>query len=69
MLSWCYIATIGDPTRVTGIHKEAQFNIAHVKSNDTNFYHVLSAVPPTIIARVPADILNRKNYDELKSYR
>ena len=46
---------------------ESQFHIARVKTNETKFHHILAALPPTIIVRVPTATLNSKNYEELKS--
>ena len=45
---------------------ESQFHLAHVKTSETKFHHILAALPPTIIVRIPTAVLNSKDYEELK---
>ena len=46
---------------------EAQFNLSHITVQSTQFFHAVSALPPTLINRLPISILNNRNYDELKA--
>ena len=45
---------------------DAQFNIAQITTSTTKFYHVLAALPPEIVGRLPQDILKTNDYDKLK---
>lgn len=57
-------------TAVTGWFAimEAQFHLANIRSAETKFFHVLSALPASTVVRVPADILDRKHYKDLKQH-
>ena len=45
---------------------DAQFHIARITNDQTKFYHVLSSLPPETIARIPQDVLAKKEFDSLK---
>lgn len=45
---------------------EAQFNIAKIVVSSTRFYHVLSSLPPNIVAKIPQNVLNAVQYVQLK---
>ena len=46
---------------------EAQFYLAGIHTSETKFYHVLSALPASTVVRIPADTLDKKFYQDLKS--
>lgn len=45
---------------------EAQFHLKSVSVSATKFYHVISALPAEVVARLPVSIFEQKNYDCLK---
>ena len=45
---------------------EAQFHLRNITSQETRFYHALSALPPEVVTRISGDILSSKIYDTLK---
>lgn len=45
---------------------EAQFKLRSITTSSTKFYHVLSSLPPELVARLPAPILTEAKYEELK---
>lgn len=46
---------------------EAQFHLRKINNNETKFYHIISALPPEILSKLPNVIYQNKDYDELKT--
>lgn len=46
---------------------EAQFHLCKVTVDQTKYYHVISALPPEIVAKLPSSIHENKQYEELKN--
>ena len=45
---------------------EAQFNLKNITNASTKFYHVLSNLPPDLIAQLSPTLLSNKSYEDLK---
>ena len=45
---------------------EAQFHIKSITQTTTKYFNALAALPPHVVANIPADILESQNYDQLK---
>ena len=45
---------------------EAQFALRKVTVEETKFYHILAALPPEVVARLPNTIISQKSYEDLK---
>ena len=45
---------------------EAQFHLRNITISSTKFYHVLAALPPDVVVNLNSQILDNKNYEELK---
>ena len=45
---------------------EARFNLRNITTETTKFYHVLSHLPPDLVAQLNMTLLANKNYEELK---
>lgn len=45
---------------------DAQFKLANIISEETQFYHALSALPPDTVSRLTEAVLAGKQYSELK---
>lgn len=45
---------------------EAQFFLRKITQEETKFYHVLAALPPNIVARLPHHVLTQKSFSLLK---
>lgn len=45
---------------------EAQFHLSKITSCKTKFYHALAALPPEVVARVPAATVENEDYATLK---
>ena len=45
---------------------EAQFSLAKVTESATKFYHVLSALPPQTVMKLPKIVRENANYETLK---
>lgn len=46
---------------------EAQFRIQKVTKSNTKFYHVLTALPATIVNNLSREVMDGENYDEIRS--
>jgi len=46
---------------------EAQFALKRITSSTTKFCTALTKLPPTLLARLPAAIIDANNYEELKA--
>ena len=45
---------------------EAQFSLAKATDSVTKFYHVLSALPPQTVMKLPKTVVENANYETLK---
>ena len=45
---------------------EAQFTLKGITATQTKFYSVLAALPAEVVAKLPASIINAKDYDMLR---
>ena len=46
---------------------EAQFSLRNINVSSTKYFHVLSALPPEIVTKISASVLNEQSYDALKN--
>ena len=46
---------------------EANFALRNITVSSTKYYHVLSALPPEIVSKISASVLNEQSYDALKN--
>ena len=46
---------------------EAHFSLRNITVSSTKYFHVLSALPPEIVTKIPASVLNEQSYDALKN--
>lgn len=46
---------------------EAQFHIRNITQSATKFFNTLAALPPHVVANIPTELLEKTDYDELKS--
>ena len=45
---------------------EAQFHLKNIRSEETKYFHVIAALPPDLIAKLPHTLLENKAFKELK---
>lgn len=45
---------------------ESQFHLRNITQEVTKFYHIISALPATVVAQLPQTVLLSQNYAELK---
>lgn len=45
---------------------EAQFHLQNIRSEETRFFHVISCLPPNVIARLPQSCIQNHEYSQLK---
>lgn len=45
---------------------EAQFHLKSIKSEETKFFHLIAALPPDLISKLPAAQLQNQKYSEIK---
>ena len=46
---------------------EANFALRNINVSSTKYFHVLSALPPEIVTKISASVLNEQSYDALKN--
>ena len=46
---------------------EAHFSLRNISDSSTKYFHILSALPPEIVTKISASVLNEQSYDALKN--